>query len=144
MKEIEDNLYHFSVPIQIKMCDLDPFAHVNNGVQCNYFDYGRSQYFEEVLKEPIDWTTMELVLVHMTIDFYRPIKIHDEIICETLVYDLGEKSLRMIQRLRSISDNQIKTVCQSVLAGFDREKECSIPISEKYRACLRRFENLIS
>ena len=53
--------FHFSVPIQIKMCDLDPFAHVNNGVQCNYFDYGRSQYFEEVFGEKIDWMTRRLV-----------------------------------------------------------------------------------
>lgn len=143
MKEVEDIIYHFSAPIQIKMCDLDPFAHVNNGVQCNYFDYGRSQYFENVLGEKIDWSTMDLVLVHVSLDFYRPIKIHDEIICETAVYEFGNKSFKMIQRLRSISDNEVKTVCHSILSGFDREAEVSIPISEKYRKFIGRFEHLI-
>ena len=60
MQGISETIYKFAVPIQIKMCDLDPFAHVNNGVQCNYFDYGRSLYFESVFGEKIDWLNMDM------------------------------------------------------------------------------------
>ena len=117
--------YRFSTPIQIKMCDLDPFAHVNNGVQCNYFDYGRGQYFEKVFGEPIDWMTMDMVLVHVELDFRRPIKIHDEIVCETTIYEFGEK-----------------TVCHCVLCGFDRKTEKSIPIQERYKERITAFEEM--
>lgn len=139
----ENICFRFAAPIQIKMCDLDPFAHVNNGVQCNYFDYGRSQYFEKVFGEKIDWTTMDMVLAHISLDFKNPIKIHDDIVCETAVYHLGNKSFQMIQQLRSQKDGQIKTICESVLVGFDRETEKSIPIKEEYKIALTIFENLL-
>lgn len=140
MKEYEEIRYHFGTPIQIKMCDLDPFAHVNNGVQCNYFDYGRSQYFEKVFEEQIDWMTMDMVLVHIDLDFRSPIKIHDEIICETAIYEFGVKSFKMIQQLRCAHTGIVKTICHSVLAGFDRQTERSIPIQNKYRAKISQFE----
>lgn len=142
MEEIDKIHYRFSAPIQIKMCDLDPFAHVNNGVQCNYFDYGRSQYFEKVFGEKIDWTTMDMVLAHISLDFKLPIKIHDEIICQTTVKSLGNKSLQMIQQLKDQQSGQVKTICESVLVGFDRESEKSIPIREEYKKALIKFEQL--
>ena len=49
----------FSCPIQIRMSDLDPYNHVNNGAQCNYFDMGRSRYFEHVFQTKIDWLTFK-------------------------------------------------------------------------------------
>lgn len=142
MEEIDKISYRFSAPIQIKMCDLDPFAHVNNGVQCNYFDYGRSQYFEKVFGEKIDWTTMDMVLAHVSLDFKSPIKIHDEIICQTTVKSLGNKSFRMFQQLKDQISGQVKTTCESVLVGFDRTSEKSIPIKEEYKSALLKFEQL--
>lgn len=134
--------YRFAVPIQIKMCDLDPFAHVNNGVQCNYFDYGRSRYFESVFGEKIDWLSMDMVLVHTELDFKSPIKVHDDIVCETAIYHIGNKSISMIQQLRSREEGSVKTICKSVLSGFDRTTESSAPIQEKYKEAIRNFEKL--
>ena len=142
MQDISDRTYKFAVPIQIKMCDLDPFAHVNNGVQCNYFDYGRSLYFESVFGEKIDWLNMDMVLVHTELDFKNPIKTHDEIVCETAIYHIGNKSISMIQQLRDIQSGIVKTVCKSVLAGFDRTNEQSAPIQEKYKAAICNFEGI--
>lgn len=138
--EDHDVTYRFSAPIQIKMCDLDPFAHVNNGVQCNYFDYGRSRYFESVFGERIDWLNMDMVLVHTELDFKSPIKIHDDVVCETAIYHIGNKSIAMIQQLRCAKTGIVKTVCKSVLAGFDRTIERSIPIQERYKEAIREFE----
>ena len=142
MVESLEMTYRFAVPIQIKMCDLDPFAHVNNGVQCNYFDYGRSRYFESVFGEKIDWLSMDMVLVHTELDFKCPIKVHDDIVCETAIYHIGNKSISMIQQLRSREEGSVKTICKSVLSGFDRTTESSAPIQEKYKEAIRNFEKL--
>ena len=142
MMEPSDITYKFSAPIQIKMCDLDPFAHVNNGVQCNYFDYGRSRYFECVFGEEIDWLNMDMVLVHTELDFKNPIKVHDGIVCETAIYHIGNKSISMLQKLRCTQTGVVKTICKSVLAGFDRTTESSIPIQEKYKEAIRKFEKI--
>jgi len=132
--------FKFSTPIQIKMSDLDPFAHVNNGVQCNYFDYGRSCYFECVLGEAINWLTVDLVLVHVGLDFKSPIKFHDQIVCETKVYELGNKSFQMMQHLWCSETGIVKSTCHSVMAGFDRQTERSIPIQGKYKKLISEFE----
>ncbi|MBO4489466.1 MAG: acyl-CoA thioesterase [Bacteroidales bacterium] len=134
--------FQFSVPIQIRMSDLDPFAHVNNGAQCHYFDYGRSNYLEHVLQMTIDWTTFDLVLVHVGMDFKDSIGFHDQLVCESRVTAIGNKSFRMEQQLRDLRTDKVKTTCECVLAGLDRHALQAIPIQEEYKAKFRAFEHL--
>lgn len=134
--------YRFSVPIQIRMSDLDPFIHVNNGAQCHLFDYGRSSYLEAVFGDKIDWAKLDLVLVHLELDFAAPVEFNDAILCETKIYEIGNKSLKMIQQLRDTHTNTVKTICKSVIVGFDRETKSSIPIQEIYKEKIRNYEGL--
>lgn len=134
--------YRFTVPIQIRMNDLDPFVHVNNGVQCNYFDYGRSCYFEQVFRTSIDWSTLDLVLVHIELDFKQGIEYHDTIACDTQVVAVGHKSIKMMQQLRDTRTGVVKSTCYSVVAGFDRKTHCSIPIRDEYKRLFYEFEHL--
>lgn len=134
--------FQFSVPIQIRMSDLDPFVHVNNGVQCNFFDCGRSAYFEHVFGQPIDWATLDLVLAHVELDFLKPIQIHDSIRCESKVYAMGNKSFKMIQQLRDTNTDEVKTMCHSVLVSIDRTSGATKPMNETYRQTICQFEKL--
>jgi len=134
--------FRFNVPVQIRMSDLDPFVHVNNGAQCNLFDFGRAAYFEHVLGKLIDWCEMDLVIVHLELDFKAGVEIHDTIVCETRILEIGNKSVKMLQQLRDTRTDTIKTVCYSVLAGFDRQTHSSIPIREEYKQLFRSFEHL--
>lgn len=132
--------FQFSVPIQIRMSDLDPFAHVNNGVQCNFFDCGRSAYFEHVFGQQIDWRTLDLVLAHVDLDFLKPIQIHDVICCESRVYHIGNKSFKMVQQLRDMNSGEVKTICHSVLVSIDRQTGASKPVDESYCQAICLFE----
>ncbi len=134
--------YRFSVPIQIKMSDLDPFNHVNNGDQCHYFDYGRSQYFEQVFGQSINWLTFDLVLVHLDLDFHSGIEFQDKIVCKSKVLEIGNKSFKMVQQLVDERTGIIKTTCHSVICGFDREKHCSLPLQEKYKQRISEVEGI--
>lgn len=134
--------FRFSIPIQIRMSDLDPFAHVNNGTQAHFFDVGRSAYLEHILQEKIDWNTLPIVLVHVEMDFKKPICMQDQVVCETSVYHVGNKSVKMIQSLKDLNTNEIKTISQSVLAGYDRTTFMAIEIPKKYKEAFYTFENL--
>jgi len=134
--------FQFSVPIQIRMSDLDPFVHVNNGAQCHYLDFGRSNYLEHVLGTQIDWATFDLVLVHVGMDFRHSIGFHDQLVCETRVVSIGNKSFRMEQQLRDLRTDTVKTFSECVLAGLDRETLQGIPIREEYKTKFRTFEHL--
>jgi len=133
--------YKFQVPIQIRMSDLDPFVHVNNGVQCHYFDLGRSAYLAKVLPDQMDWKTINLVLVHIALDFKHPIFFTDNIVCESKVYELSVHSFKMFQQIRDINTDEIKTVCQSVVCSFDRQTLSSVPLSEEQIRLIRTFED---
>ena len=134
-----------SCPIQLRMNDLDVFNHVNNGAQCHILDYGRTQFFEKTLGEHIEWLTFDLVLVHIDMDFKEPIMIHDDIVCETEILEIGTKSVRLEQRLRDALSGVVKTVSHSVAVSINREaghdaKPTSKPLSEEY---VEKFKNEI-
>jgi len=138
---MEEFHFNFSIPIQIRMSDLDPFNHVNNGIQCSYLDLGRSAFIEEILGEKIDWLTIDLVLAHISLDFVVPINYGDKIICACKVTHLGNKSFKMVQHIIDSETGIIKTKSESVIVGLDREKLVSIPIKQEYREKLKEFEN---
>ncbi|MDR2980018.1 MAG: acyl-CoA thioesterase [Bacteroidales bacterium] len=131
--------FNHTTPIQIRMSDLDPFVHVNNGSQCHFYDIGRTHYVEN-LNGKIDWGTLDLVLAHLEIDFKSPIRIHDEIVCDTKIYAIGNKSMKMEQQLREVNTGEIKSVCRSVLSGFDRKTGQSMVIKEEYKTKIIAFE----
>ncbi len=123
----------FSCPIQIRMSDLDPFNHVNNGVQCNFFDMGRSRYFEHVFQNKIDWMTFNYVLVHVDLDFRKPIRFHDTIVCESRVVEMGNSSFKMEQSLKDAETGEIKSLCHAVVVYFDRDTNRSQRIPDEHR-----------
>jgi len=129
-----------TTPIQIRMSDIDPFGHVNNGAQCNLFDYARSNYIETVSNTKIDWLTFDLVLVNINIDFKKQILIHDNIVCETEIYEIGNKSMKMRQQLIDANSGEVKSICHSVFAGIDRQKNVSKEIPELYRKTISTYE----
>ena len=132
----------FSCPIQIRMSDLDPFNHVNNGAQCNYFDMGRSLYFEHTFNAEIDWLTFKYVLVHVDLDFRKPVLFHDAIACESRVVEIGNSSFKMEQILRDSKTGEIKTICHAVVVHFNRETNKSERIPDEAREKMMQDINL--
>jgi len=126
----------FSCPIQIRMSDLDPYNHVNNGAQCNFFDMGRSLYFEHTFNAKIDWLTFKYVLVHVDLDFRKPVLFHDAIACESRVIEIGNSSFKMEQLLRDSKTGEVKTLCHAVVVYFNRETNKSERIPDEERALL--------
>ena len=132
----------FSCPIQIRMSDLDPYNHVNNGSQCNYFDMGRSRYFEHVFQTEIDWLTFKYVLVHVDLDFRKPVQFHDPIVCESRVLEIGNSSFKMEQLLRDSETGEVKTLCHAVVVYFDRETNKAERIPDEERKLIEKENGL--
>ena len=130
----------FSCPIQIRMSDLDPYNHVNNGSQCNYFDMGRSRFFEHAFNAKIDWLTFKYVLVHVELDFKMPIHFHDDLVCESAILEVGNSSFKMPQRLVDQKTGEVKTICHCAVVYFDRETNKSERISELEREMLEEWK----
>lgn len=133
--------FNFTYPIQIRLSDLDPLGHVNNGVQFFYYDLGRIHYLEAVNGCPISWTEIDMVVVHTACDFLRSIRDKENVAVQTKITELGNKSIRMIQRILNTDNGEVKSTCYTVLSGFDRTNDCSQAIAESFKQKARDFEH---
>ncbi len=132
--------FHHQVPIQVRMTDIDPVGHVNNSVQLTYYDLGRLKYLETIQKKEIDWQELDMVVVHTACDFYYSIFLNDNIVVETKVVGIGEKSVKILQRIIDNTTNEIKSTCYSIMSGYDKKNNCSKKIPEYFKTKVLEFE----
>jgi acyl-CoA thioester hydrolase len=132
--------FHHQVPIQVRMTDIDPVGHVNNSVQLTYYDLGRLKYLETIQKKEIDGQELDMVVVHTACDFYNSIFLNDNIVVETKVVGIGEKSVKILQRIIDNTTNEIKSTCYSIMSGYDKKNNCSKKIPEHFKTKVLEFE----
>jgi acyl-CoA thioester hydrolase len=140
MIEIDNIEFNHQEKIQIRFNDIDVLGHVNNAVQIMYFDYGKVKYFEALKKQVLDWSGSELVMVNFNVDFLEPIFISNNIAVKTKVYEIGNKSIKLVQILKDYKTNHIKSICRSVMCGFDIKTNQSMLISDEWRELINQFE----
>jgi len=136
-----DNFQFFhQIPVQIRFNDFDLLKHVNNSVYQNYFDLARSDYIEQIFQKKIQWQTKGLVLAKVTLEFIRPIFIDEEVEVLTKIYTLGNKSLKMFQKIIHKKSNEVKATCDSVMVAYNDSADKPCPIPNKWRQKIIQFE----
>ena len=139
-ENIDEVSFNHEEKIQIRFNDVDVLGHVNNAVQLNYFDYGKLCYFDTLKKSRVNWQEAELVIVNLNVDFFSPIYMDDDISVRTKVYHIGKKSLKLVQVLYDEKNKSVKSICKSVMCGFDKQTSSSVPISDEWRNLINTFE----
>ena len=138
----EEPVFYHQTPIQIRFNDVDIMGHVNNSVYQNYFDYARLQYFEQVFGYRMDWYDKALVLVKIEIEYLKPVEMYDRVRVLTRVYHLGNKSLRMEQRLVGEQDEDVRCRNVAVLSGFSYPDGRAIELLDKWRKRIVTYEGI--
>ena len=130
--------FKIKTPIQIRMTDIDPLGHVNNGVFFSYYDIGRLHYLSQI-DENTNWENIDMVIVRTECDFMESIIYTDDISVETKIVEIGNKSIKMMQQ---IVDNtgKIKSTCLSILSGYDKQNHVSKAITDEFRNKVTAFE----
>lgn len=140
MLELDNIEFNHSEKIQMRFNDIDVLGHVNNAVQIIYFDYGKVKYFETLKNQILDWSGSDLVMVHFEVDFVEPIFRENQIMVKTKVYEIGNKSIKLVQTLQDSETGHVKSVCRSVMCGFDTKTNESLLISDEWRNLIQKFE----
>lgn len=138
---IGEVVFNHQEDIQIRFNDVDVLGHVNNAIQLNYFDYGKMKYFETLKKRKINWQESDLVIVNLNVDFYCPVFMGDDIKVKTKVYEIGKKSVKLLQVLYDEKSRTIKSICHSVMCGFDPKTNTSVLISDEWKDLIHSFED---
>ena len=120
--------------IQQRFADADTLGHINNIHLQEYFDLGKMELYGAVLGDRIDWRGVNLVLASIKTDMMRQTRLGDNIVVETWVESLGNKSMTLRQRIINTADGLPNAECSTVVVCFDFATQCSVPIPDEWRA----------
>ncbi len=134
--------FYESVKMQVRFNDIDLMGHVNNSIYQDYFDFGKVNYFNNVLGDEVNWSKTGLVLAKITIEFLNPIELNEEIIVQTKITRLGNKSFDVYQEIIGSKNSDIKASGLSVMVGFSKEENSTILISDYWRQKISEFEKI--
>ncbi len=141
--ETENINFKHTTPIQIRFNDLDVFTHVNNAVIQEYFDLGRLHYLQKILEGELKTGKYTLIIASIKTDFMEPILLEDSMIVKTSVFQIGNKSLQMVQQLYDMFSDTVKTECRSTMVAFDKANQESIEFPGSWKQNIIAFEDTV-
>lgn len=132
--------FRHEVPLQIRFNDIDLLGHLNNAVYIQFFDLGKSRYFQDVMPEGVDWRHINIVVANINCDFFAPTYITEPIAVLTTITHMGEKSFALEQRIVNSDNSEVKCIAKTIMVGFDMTTGKSAPIDPKWVEALERYE----
>lgn len=135
-----EQTFKHEIPLQLRFNDIDILGHLNNSVYFNFFDLGKSRYFEAVRGEKLDWHNADVVIASIQADFLAPVFYNEQIAVQTAVTEIGNKSFKMLQRIINTRTGQIKCNCTSIMVGFDIATIQSKEISQEWKKDIMAYE----
>lgn len=65
---------------------------------------------------------------------------HEKIAVQTATISIGNKSLKVAQRIINIETKEIKATCETILVGFDVKTSSAKEISDAWREAISFYE----
>ena len=136
----EQMTFRHSVPVQLRFNDLDPLGHVNNSVYFTFYDLGKVKYFAAVRPQMMELREIDLVIANVNANFLLPIYLHEESQAPTTTLSIGNKSVKLLQRIVGVKNGEVKDVCETILVGFDFKSGTTKVISDECRKAIEAYE----
>lgn len=129
------------MPAQLRFSDVDRFGHVNNSVYFSLFDMCKTRYFNDVVGTDI-FDRMAPVVVHIEANFISPVFFPDEIVIDTSIVKIGNKSFTLMQRALNQRTEEVKCYCETVMVMMDTVTNQSVEIDPEFRTKVSSYERL--
>jgi len=121
---------------RLRFNDTDRLGHVNNAVFAVMLEQGRSE-LAELAGLPVSSADQQLVIVRLELDFVAEMTWPGDVRIETVVAELGGRSIRLRQQL-SCGD-LVTARALTVLVVLDRATGRATPLTEEWRSSLSRW-----
>lgn len=132
--------FRHRLPVQLRINDIDFLGHLNNIVYLSLFDLGKARYFEEIMGGPISADNASLVIVNINIDFFAATFFDEPVEVWTAIASVGDRSVKLEQRLVNSATGEVKSICRTVMAGFDPKTNQGAPLNEEWVEKAAGFE----
>ncbi len=114
-----ESFFHWT-ELRVRFRDLDALNHVNNAVFNTYFEEARVQFIEDIpeFKSSVQ-SGFSFVLVHLELDYIKPILFKDTILIGSAVEEFGNSSIQGFQAIYSRHSKELKAVAKTTGVWFD-------------------------
>lgn len=132
-----DSFAHWT-ELTVRFRDLDALNHVNNAVFNTYFEEARINFINEIPEFKKSMSEgKSFMLVHIELDYIKPIELHETILVGTSVEEYGNTSIKGFQAIYSKGNSELKAVAKTTGVWFDLNtnkptKLPEIPDRDKY------------
>ncbi|MFC1883395.1 acyl-CoA thioesterase [Thermodesulfobacteriota bacterium] len=101
-----ENFKRISLEIPVRFRDIDAMGHVNNAVFFTYFEEGRKVFIGKLLGivEPSDYY---FILARIECEYLRAVTLSNEVLLETWIGHIGEKSFTFKYAVLDRKDHSI-------------------------------------
>lgn len=140
--ETKGSVFKSSLPIQIRFNDIDALGHINNNVYLSYFDLGKTTYFENLRASYVSWTDGIVVIARIEMDFIAPIFYKENIVVESKIVKIGNKSAVFSQQIRNTLTDEVKCVCTSVIVAYNPKTMTAMPVPQIWKDGISEFEGV--
>lgn len=128
-----------TIDIQIRFGDVDGLGHINNARIQEYFDLAKMDFYSNSIGNEIMPDRVSPVIVSVKTDYFAQSRLYDRLYVETSVEEIGNKSVRLFQRLLSRDDSQVRAECRTVAVTYDFVTGESVGISDAWREALSQY-----
>lgn len=116
-----DSFAHWT-ELTVRFRDLDALNHVNNAVYNTYFEEARINFINEIPEFKKSMSKgKSFMLVHIELDYIKPIELHETILVGTSVEEYGNTSIKGFQAIYSKGNSELKAVAKTTGVWFDLE-----------------------
>jgi len=122
-----DRTFSYEYPTRFR--DIDAMGHVNNAVYATYLEQARADLFDDLFDA--DLSAVPTVLVHLSIDYERPILLGETVTVDLVLDSIGTSSLTTSYEVKTGEGRAARA--ETVQVFIDRETGESAPIPDRYR-----------
>lgn len=133
--------YRHKLDVQLRFNDIDMLGHVNNSVYIEFFDLGKLTYFQKSLGPDCMKANPQVVVVNINCNFFAPSFLGEPLQVLTAMVNIGEKSLRLEQRIVNTATGEVKCMALTTMACVDLKTMTPVAVPADKIAAFEEFES---
>ena len=143
MGRMENAVFKFYIPIEIRYSDLDPQWHVNNTRYLVFMEQARLEYLCHLgLFDGKSFLDLKMIIADAHVSFLVPIELGQNVRVGTRAARIGNKSITFEYRIEDADNDDLLATGEVVGVSYNYRSHETIPVPADWRQKIGAFEGV--
>jgi len=140
---MENAVFKFYIPVEIRYSDLDPQWHVNNTRYLVFMEQARLEYLYQLgLFDGKSFLDLKMIIADAHVAFLAPIELGQNVRVGTRAARIGNKSITFEYRIEDADNGNLLATGEVVGVTYDYRSHQTIPVPADWRQKIGAFEGV--